>query len=41
MLHFLDGKEVDLDQAKQTNAVHVHEKCIEWYVILLPFGIVS
>jgi len=39
MLHFLNGKEVGLDQAKQPDVVHVHKKCIEWCVNLLPFGI--
>lgn len=30
--HYLHGEPLDADQAWKSNVLHVHEKCIEWYV---------
>lgn len=33
MLHYVNGKEVVGDMGSFSNVIHVHSKCIDWYVI--------
>lgn len=35
MLHYSSGKSVAGDEATRSNVIHVHQACIEWYVICL------
>lgn len=34
MLHYANGKPVVGEEADRSHVIHVHSKCIEWYVIL-------
>lgn len=34
MLHYANGKPVVGEEADLSYVIHVHSKCIEWYVIL-------
>lgn len=33
MLHYANGNSVEGEEAGRSNVIHVHSKCIEWYVI--------
>lgn len=32
MLHYSDGNAIASDQVFPSNIIHVHKKCIDWYV---------
>lgn len=33
MLHYVNGKPVEGDEAFLSSAIHVHRACIEWYAL--------
>lgn len=34
MLHFMNERLVDGEEAMHSSVIHVHKLCIDWYVIL-------